>query len=66
MSASVIDSRMSSRRRKTRKVRHKRDPNELFEILGDKLWAVVRNDARPRFRVLLLRSLAEHPPKSSN
>ena len=40
-------------------VRHPRDPNELLEVLGDELWAVVRDDARPRFRVPLLRSLQD-------
>src|SRR5262249_27632710 len=38
-------------------VRHARDPNELFEIFGEELWAIVRDDARSRFRVLLLGSL---------
>jgi hypothetical protein len=35
-------------------VRHSREPNELFEVLGDELRAIVRYDARPCFRVLLL------------
>jgi hypothetical protein len=30
-------------------VRHSRDPNELFEVLGDELWALVRDDARSQF-----------------
>ena len=34
-------------------MRHARDPNELFEVLGDELWAIVRDDPGPHFRVLL-------------
>src|SRR5215813_12235336 len=33
--------------------------NELLEVLGDELRTVVRDDARPRFRVLLLRPLQD-------
>ena len=40
-------------------MRHARDPNKLFEVLGDELWTVVRDDPRPRLRVLLLRSLQD-------
>ncbi len=40
-------------------MRHARDPNELLEVLGDELWAIVRDDSGPRFRVLLLRSLQD-------
>ena len=40
-------------------MRHSRDSNELFEIFGDELRAVVRDDPRSRFRVVLLRSLQD-------
>jgi hypothetical protein len=34
-------------------VRHTRDPNELLEVLGDKLWSIVGNDPRFNPGVLL-------------
>src|SRR5947207_14245450 len=41
-------------------VRHARDANELLEIASDELRAVVGDDSRLRFRVLLLSSLQNH------
>ena len=41
-------------------VRHARDANELLEIASDELRAVVGDDSRLRFRVLLLGSLRNH------
>ena len=38
-------------------MRHARDANELLEIAGNELRAIVRDDSRLRFRVLLLGSL---------
>ena len=35
-------------------MRHTREPNELFEIAGNELRAVVRDNAGLRFRVLFL------------
>ena len=35
-------------------MRHARDANELLEIASDELRAIVRDDARLRFRVLFL------------
>jgi len=35
-------------------VRHARDPNELLEVFGDELRAVIRDDPGLRLRVLLL------------
>jgi hypothetical protein len=48
--------RLRVKRRRSH-VRHARDPNELFKILGNKPWAVVGNDPPPRFRLLLFGSL---------
>ena len=41
-------------------MRHARDANELLEIASDELRAVVGDDSRLRFRVLLLGSLQNH------
>ena len=41
-------------------MRHARDADELLEIAGNELRAVVGDDSRFRFRVLLLGSLQDH------
>src|SRR5215469_16396213 len=41
-------------------VRHARDANELLEITSNELQAIVGDDSRLRFRVLLLGSLHDH------
>ena len=41
-------------------MRHARDADELLEIASDELRAVVGDDSRLRFRVLLLGSLQNH------
>src|SRR5260370_38900810 len=41
-------------------VRHARDANELLEITGNELRAIVGDDSRLRFRGLLLGSLQDH------
>ena len=40
-------------------VRHARDANELLEVVGNELRAIVGDDSRLRFRVLLLSSLQD-------
>src|SRR5215472_3475586 len=40
-------------------VRHARDANELLEVAGNELRAIVGDDSRLRFRVLLLSSLQD-------
>ena len=41
-------------------MRHTRDANELLEIAGNELRTIVRDNARLRFRVLLLGALQDH------
>ncbi|SRR6266571_1540283 len=38
---------------------HSTDPDELLEVTGDELWAVVRDDPRPGVRVALARPLED-------
>src|SRR4051794_18776587 len=45
--------------RRSSDVRHARDPNELFEVLGDELRPVVRDDPWPRFRMLFFSHLQD-------
>jgi hypothetical protein len=40
-------------------VGHARDPNELFEFLGNELRAVIRDDPGPCLRILLLGCLSD-------
>ena len=40
-------------------VGHARDPNELLEVLGDELWAIVGDDPGPRLRVPFLGALQD-------
>lgn len=40
-------------------MRHARDANELFEVAGHELRAIVGDDSRLRFRVLLFGSLQD-------
>src|SRR5947208_14636030 len=41
-------------------VRHARDANELLEVASDELRAIVGDDSRLGFQVLLLGSLQDH------
>jgi hypothetical protein len=41
-------------------VRHARDANELLEVASNELRAIVGDDSRLRFRVLLFGSLQDH------
>jgi len=38
---------------------HPAYPDKLLEILGNKLWAIVRYHPRPGFRILLLGTLQD-------